>query len=75
VSQVQSQLQGAHAELASQLGVNSNYFEVRARLRLDKLVVEEHSVLYRQGTNVTVLQRERGAVDPTALSRVAVSQR
>jgi general secretion pathway protein K len=75
VSQIQSQLQGAHAELASQLGVNSNYFEVRARLRLDKLVVEEHSVLYRQGTNVTVLQRERGAVDPTALSRVAVSQR
>lgn len=78
VGQIQSQLQGTPAAiqgLASELGVSSSYFEVRARLRLDKLVVEEHSIVWRQGPNVTVLQRERGAVDPTAMSRVAVSQR
>jgi general secretion pathway protein K len=61
--------------ITSQLGVNSSYFEVRARLRLDKLVVEEHSMVWRQGTNVVVLRRERGAGDPTTLSRIALSQR
>jgi general secretion pathway protein K len=59
----------------TQLGVNSSFFEVRARLRLDKLVVEEHSMVWRQGTNVVVLRRERSAGDPTELSRIALSQR
>ena len=78
VAQIQSQLQGTPAViqgLTNELSVNSNFFEVRARLRLDKLVVEEHSVVWRQGINVMVLQRERGAPDPTALSRIAASQR
>jgi general secretion pathway protein K len=78
VSQIQSQLQGTPAViqgLTNELSVNSSFFEVRARLRLDKLVVEEHSVVWRQGQNVTVLQRERGAPDPTAMSRIAASQR
>jgi general secretion pathway protein K len=78
VSQIQSQLQGTPAEiqrLTEEMGVNSNYFEVRARLRLDKLVVEEHSIVWRNGPKVTVLQRERGVVDPTALSRIAAAQR
>jgi general secretion pathway protein K len=78
VSQIQSQLQGTPAVvqgLTRELSVNSSFFEVRARLRLDKLVVEEHSVVWRQGINVTVLQRERGAPDPTAMSRIAASQR
>lgn len=78
VQQIQSQLQGTPAViqgLLNELSVNSSFFEVRARLRLDKLVVEEHSVIWRQGINVTVLQRERGAPDPTALSRIAAAQR
>jgi general secretion pathway protein K len=78
VDQIKSQLQGTPAViqgLTDELSVNSNFFEVRARLRLDKLVVEEHSVVWRQGINVMVLQRERGAPDPTALSRIAASQR
>ena len=53
------------------LGVASDFFEVRARLRLDQLVVEERSVLWRKGVSVTVYQRERGAVDPTELSQAA----
>jgi len=78
VAQIQSQLQGTSAViqgLTNELSVNSSFFEVRAQLRLDKLVVEEHSVVWRQGQNVTVLQRERGAPDPTALPRIAASQR
>jgi general secretion pathway protein K len=58
------------------LDVKSNFFEVRARLRLDKLVVEERSVLERIGLDkVRVVSRERGTGDPTALSRLAVTQR
>jgi len=52
--------------------VKSQFFEVRARLRLDQLVVEERSVLQRDegSVEVRIIQRERGIVDPTALSRV-----
>jgi general secretion pathway protein K len=66
---------GSSADLAYQLGVGSQFFEVHSRLRLDKLVVEEHAIVFRQGTNVTVLRRERGAADPTTLSRIAAAQR
>jgi general secretion pathway protein K len=51
--------------------VASRFFEVRSRLRLDQLVVEERAVLMRDGLNVTVLQRQRGAPDPTALTQAA----
>jgi general secretion pathway protein K len=46
------------------LGVASTFFEVRARLRLDQLVVEERSVIQRSGVEVKVLQRERGPAAP-----------
>jgi len=54
--------------------VKSGYFEVRARLRLDPLVVEERSVVRRDGHVVTVLRRERGVVDPTAMTQVAAGR-
>lgn len=54
-----------------QVGVASNFFEIRSRLRLDKLVVEERSIVERRGRDVKVLRRERGIVDPTALSQAA----
>jgi hypothetical protein len=38
-------------------------------------VVEERAVLQRDGTSVTVLSRERGAVDPTALSQASSVRR
>jgi general secretion pathway protein K len=58
------------------VGVASKYFEVRARLRLDQLVVEERSVIERSapGGKVTVLDRERGIVDPAALSQAAAKR-
>lgn len=54
------------------VGVTSNYFEIRARLRLDQLVVEERSVVFRDaGLDVSVVQRERGVPDPTVTAQVA----
>lgn len=39
--------------------VSTRYFEIRSRLRLDKLVVEEHSMVFRNGPEVKVVQRWR----------------
>jgi general secretion pathway protein K len=55
-------------------GVASRFFEVRSRLRLDQLVVEERAVLMREGLEVRTLQRERGIADPRALSQQAVKR-
>jgi general secretion pathway protein K len=54
----QGQVGGATA------GVSSRFFEVRSRLRLDQLVVEERALVQRDGTFVRVLQRVRGAPQP-----------
>ncbi len=56
------------------VGVGSRFFEVRARLRLDQLVVEERSVLRRDGLDVKALLRERGIADTTALSQAAAKR-
>jgi general secretion pathway protein K len=41
--------------------VTSNYFEVHGRLRLDRTWVEEQSLLRRDGIEVRIVWRERGA--------------
>jgi general secretion pathway protein K len=64
---------GAEAFTDNRVSVASRFFEVRGRLRLDKMVIEERSVVQRDGLEVRVLQRERGVVDPTALSRAAAA--
>lgn len=43
--------------------IASRYFEVRGRLRLGASMVDERSLVYRQGSTVTTLWRERGAFD------------
>jgi general secretion pathway protein K len=43
--------------------VNSQYFEVRGRLRIDNVVIEERSVVLRAGREVRTLYRERGAFE------------
>ena len=48
------------AGVAGQLAVNSRFFEIRGRVRLDQAVVEEVSVVQRDGINVRTLSRERG---------------
>ena len=45
-----------------QHAVASRFFEVRGRLRLDQTVVQERSVLQRDGLTVRTLWRERGVV-------------
>ncbi len=50
----------------AQITIASAYFEVRSRLRLDKLVVEERAIVRRDGLNVYVIQRERGIPEAAA---------
>lgn len=79
IPDVQAHLSGGAPALAqaeaNNLDVRSDFFEVRARLRLDKLVVEERSVLHRVGDKVQVITRERGPGDTTGLSAGAFAQR
>jgi general secretion pathway protein K len=56
------------------IDVKSSYFEIRARLRLEALTVEERSVVYRKIHQVTVIRRDRGVVDPTAMTRIAAGR-
>ena len=44
--------------------VGTRFFEVRGRLRMEHLLVEEHSLLLRNGMEVTILWRERARQDP-----------
>lgn len=46
-------------DTASRGDVKSRYFIVRGRLRLGQVVLEQRSLVFRQGTQVTVLNRER----------------
>ena len=46
----------------TQHAVSSRFFEVRGRLRMDQAVVEEHSVVQRDGLDVKTLWRDRGSV-------------
>lgn len=62
----------AHAQALAEgtVGVNSKYFEVRGRLRLEQAVVEERSLIVRNGIDVKVLQRERTVPHVPPLSEV-----
>ena len=44
--------------------VSSQFFEIRGRLRLEQTVVEERSVVRRDGLEVKTLWRERGTPEP-----------
>ena len=49
---------------SNQCGIASSFFEVRGRLRLDQTLVQERSLVQRQGTSVKTLWRERASVPP-----------
>lgn len=53
------------------VSVATRFFEVHSRLRLDQTVVEERSVLLRDGLDIRVLRRERGTPDTAAGSTEA----
>lgn len=42
-----------------QIGVTSRYFEVRGRLRLERRIMEERSIVFRNNRDVAVISRER----------------
>lgn len=54
---------GASFDLTS-ASVDTQYFEVRGRLRMNDAVIEERSMVQRTGRVVRVLQRERGTFQP-----------
>lgn len=74
LADVRNLLGGGATTMPAGVGVATRFFEIRSRLRLDQLMVEERAVVERQGTRVSVLQRERGIVDPTALSQAALQR-
>ncbi|MBT2303238.1 type II secretion system minor pseudopilin GspK [Variovorax paradoxus] len=54
-------LQDSSTQFGEQHSVGSSYFEVHGRLRLDRTWVEEQSLLRRDGIEVRIVWRERGA--------------
>ena len=48
--------------------VSSRYFEVRGLLRLDELVVQERSLVVRDGIDIKTLWRERIALPPLSVA-------
>ena len=46
--------------------VGTRFFEVRGRLRMENLQVEEHSLVLRNGMEVSILWRERARPEPPA---------
>jgi general secretion pathway protein K len=60
VADVEAQLPPEAAIQDGSLSVSSRFFEVRGRLRIDDAVIEERSMVRRDGLQVRTLQRERG---------------
>ena len=68
-------LGASYDRAAGSLAVASSYFEVRGRLRLGATMVDERSLVSRQGTIITTLWRERGAFDRAPLTAAPESGR
>ena len=61
LADVQAQLPGTLRVDAARVGVSSSWFEVSGRLRLEDRVLEERSLLQRDGEKVVVRRRERSS--------------
>jgi general secretion pathway protein K len=59
VADIQALTPGLPSASFEHLAVGSNFFEVRGRLRLGDVVLEQRSLVQRRGLDVVVLQRER----------------
>ncbi len=65
MAEVAKAMPGASAPVdAGRLSVSTRYFEVRGRLRIEQMLIEERSLVQRAGLDVTTLWRERVALDP-----------
>ena len=56
------------------VGVSSRFFEVRGRLRMDRLIVEERSLVQRDGLDVRTLRRDRGVLDRSSVAMAPLSR-
>jgi general secretion pathway protein K len=65
-------LPGGTTFTANMVSVNSRFFEVRGRLRINDVVIEERSMVQRDGLEIRIVQRERG---PGAAPAQGVAQR
>jgi general secretion pathway protein K len=63
IDQFKAQLPEGLLKDANRISVGSGWFHVMGRLRLEERVLEEHSLLERRGTEVTVARRERVSLD------------
>ncbi len=72
-----SELIGAQPGIINEsaFSIQSSYFEVRGRLRLGDAIVDERSLVRRQGREVTTLWRERGAFDRETTQSASEMQR
>jgi general secretion pathway protein K len=71
VSDAEQKIPGAKFDLAF-ASIDTQFFQVTGRLRIDDVVIEERSMVQRIGRDVRVLQRERGAFEsftPPAVQR------
>ena len=59
VSDLTALVPGVPPASLGKLAFTSNYFQVRGRLRLGDVVLEQRSLVKRNGPTVVVLQRER----------------
>jgi len=59
VADVQALAPSLPSSAFERLAVNSSFFEVRGRLRLGDVVLEQRSLVQRRGLEVVVLQRDR----------------
>ncbi len=59
IADLQALAPGLPADSFQRLMVGSNFFEVRGRLRLGDVVLEQRSLVQRRGLDVVVLRRER----------------
>lgn len=75
LTDVTNQLGASIALNADDHAIASRYFEVRGRLRLGATMVDERSLVSRQGTIITTLWRERGAFDRAPLTAAPESGR
>lgn len=64
-------LLGASVDILRGGDVHSSYFEVWGRLRLGDAVVDERSLIYRDGQDVKTLWRERAAPPASEAARAA----
>ena len=63
LAEASQQLGGVEGRFSdSQHTVSSRFFEVTGRLRIDQTVVQERSVLQREGVTVRTLWRDRGVI-------------